>query len=72
MEPKKYQYIDSLRGIAILLVVLVHVGIVLDNMIDYFPKDSLLLSIIGNGAYGVQLFLIVSAKFSHLKSSIVH
>lgn len=61
MEPKKYQYIDSLRGIAILLVVLVHVGIVLDNTIDYFPKDSLLLSIIGNGAYGVQLFLIVSA-----------
>lgn len=61
MEPQKYQYIDSLRGVAILLVVLVHVGIVLDNMIDYFPKDSLLLSIIGNGAYGVQLFLIVSA-----------
>lgn len=61
MEPKKYQYIDSLRGIAILLVVLVHVGIVLDHTLDYFPNDSLLLPIIGNGAYGVQLFLIVSA-----------
>jgi peptidoglycan/LPS O-acetylase OafA/YrhL len=61
MEPKKYQYIDSLRGIAILLVVLVHVGIVLDNMLDYFPEGGLLVSIIGNGAYGVQLFLIVSA-----------
>ncbi len=60
MEPKRYEYIDSLRGIAILMVVLVHVGIVLDNMLDYFPQ-GLLIDIIGNGAYGVQLFFIVSA-----------
>jgi peptidoglycan/LPS O-acetylase OafA/YrhL len=33
MEPKKYAYIDSLRGIAILLVILAHVG-----QISYLTK----------------------------------
>lgn len=61
MEPKKYQYIDSLRGIAVLLVILVHIHLVLDNTTEYFEQDGLLLEIIGNGAYGVQLFFIVSA-----------
>ncbi|NDV95233.1 acyltransferase [Dysgonomonas sp. 521] len=61
MEPKKYQYIDSLRGIAILLVVLVHIGVVLDNTLDYFAIGSFLVSVIFNGAFGVQLFLIASA-----------
>ncbi|MDR2954857.1 MAG: acyltransferase [Prevotella sp.] len=61
MEPKKYQYIDSLRGIAVLLVILVHVGTVLDNTTQYFPQEGLLLNIIHNGAYGVQLFFVVSA-----------
>lgn len=61
MESKKYQYIDSLRGVAILLVVLVHIGVVLDNTLDHFVRNSLLVSFIGYGGYGVQLFLIVSA-----------
>lgn len=61
MEPKKYQYIDSLRGIAVLLVILVHIHLVLDNTTEYFEQDGLLLEVIDNGAYGVQLFFIVSA-----------
>lgn len=61
MEPKKYQYIDSLRGIAVLLVILVHIYRVLDNTTDYFQYGGLFLQIIDGGAYGVQLFFIVSA-----------
>lgn len=61
MEPKKYEYIDSLRGIAILLVIIVHIGTVLDNTTLFFPEDSILHKIIGSGGYGVQLFFIVSA-----------
>jgi peptidoglycan/LPS O-acetylase OafA/YrhL len=54
MEPKKYAYIDSLRGIAILLVLIVHNGTCL-----HFPK--VLNRIVENGQYGVQLFFLVSA-----------
>lgn len=61
MEPKKYEYIDSLRGIAILMVIIVHIGVVLDNTLLYFPKDTILHKIIWSGGYGVQLFFIVSA-----------
>lgn len=61
MEPKKYQYIDSLRGIAVLLVILVHIYYVLDNTADYFDYDGIFLIVIRGGAYGVQLFFIVSA-----------
>lgn len=59
MEPKKYEYIDSLRGIAILLVILVHTGIILNNTVLFFP--DLLIKFIANGAYGVHLFFIISA-----------
>jgi len=61
MEQKKYEYIDSLRGIAILMVIVVHIGVVLDNTMLYFPKDTILHKIIWSGGYGVQLFFIVSA-----------
>lgn len=59
MEPKKYEYIDSLRGIAILLVILVHTGYILDNTMLYFSRG--LQFFIFNGAMGVQLFFIISA-----------
>lgn len=59
MEPKKYEYIDSLRGIAILLVVFVHIGYAMDCTMQYF--DQGLLFLVLSGKYGVQLFFIVSA-----------
>lgn len=59
MEPKKYEYIDSLRGIAILLVIVVHAGFVLEYTMYYFPQW--LINAIHSGQYGVQLFFIVSA-----------
>lgn len=61
MAQKKYEYIDSLRGIAILMVIFVHIGVVLDNTLLYFPEDTILHKIIWSGGYGVQLFFIVSA-----------
>lgn len=59
-EIKKLDYLDSMRGIAILLVVLGHIG----NMIgykayDYFPV--VIQKFIYNGHLGVQMFFIVSA-----------
>lgn len=57
-EPKKYQYIDSLRGIAILLVILVHASY-LPHMTNHLP--DLFVRFANNGQYGVQLFFIASA-----------
>ena len=55
-KTSKLAYIDSLRAIAILLVVLFHTGI------DYQPiRTSFIWPIIHNGMYGVQLFYVVSA-----------
>lgn len=61
METKKYEYIDSLRGIAILLVILVHVQFIqgISLSMSYFPM--VVSSFIENGRLGVQLFFIVSA-----------
>jgi peptidoglycan/LPS O-acetylase OafA/YrhL len=59
MEPKKFGYIDSLRGIAILLVVFVHIGYAMDYSMQYFNQG--LLYFVLTGKYGVQLFFIVSA-----------
>jgi peptidoglycan/LPS O-acetylase OafA/YrhL len=58
MEPRKYAYIDSLRGIAILLVMLVHVG-----QISYLTQvtHGIKYKLIDNGQLGVQLFFLVSA-----------
>lgn len=59
-EFKKFEYLDSMRGIAILLVIIGHVG----NMIgeftySYFP--DFLQKFIYNGHLGVQMFFVVSA-----------
>ncbi len=55
MEIKNHRYIDSLRGLAILGVILVHSG-------QSAPPVNLnLLWIFGNSAAGVQLFYVISA-----------
>lgn len=53
---KKYQYIDALRGIAILMVIAVHIS--QSNSLNLSPN---VLSALQYGAKGVQLFFIVSA-----------
>lgn len=60
MEIKKYEYIDSLRGIAILMVIIVHIQsyFKLPTTI-YFP--DILDRVIYNMRIGVSLFFIVSA-----------
>ena len=55
---KKLEYITTLRALAILLVVMVHIGIV-SNGVSYL--HPFITSIITNGARGVQLFYILSA-----------
>lgn len=58
MEPKKFDYIDSLRGVAITMVILYHVGQA-GSALYLFPAS--LSIIIDNGYLGVQLFFLVSA-----------
>ncbi|SHF34008.1 acyltransferase family protein [Dysgonomonas macrotermitis] len=59
-EPKKYEYIDSLRGIAILMVVGVHIlSFFKVSTSDFFPP--LLIDYIYDFRCGVSLFFIVSA-----------
>jgi len=55
IEPKKYDYIDAIRGIAILGVVFVHSS----RWIN--PPSEILSRISDEGARGVQLFFIASA-----------
>lgn len=61
MEPKKYEYIDSLRGIAMLLAIMVHVQFIegITTAIDYFSPIA--KSIILTGSMGINLFFIASA-----------
>lgn len=54
-EINQYEFIDALRGIAIILVIVTHVA----NIAR--PSLSILRSIAAHGAFGVQLFYIVSA-----------
>jgi hypothetical protein len=59
MVLKKYEYIDFLRGVAILLVIINHIphtGSIINESTPFFIKKLLLA-----GTYGVQLFYIVSA-----------
>ena len=61
METKKYEYIDSLRGIPILMVILVHIPFV-EGIVpakSYFHEKVNLF--IDNGHLGVNLFFVVSA-----------
>ena len=51
----KYDYIDALRGFAILAVIMVH------SSLWIHPTSSLLYKISSQGAQGVQLFFIASA-----------
>jgi len=53
---EKLPYIDALRGLAILSVMMYHCG--QDKIDSYYPAIE---SIIKKGYYGVQLFFIVSA-----------
>ncbi|MDD2660890.1 MAG: acyltransferase [Methylococcales bacterium] len=52
---KKYDYIDALRGLAILAVVLVH------SSQSVAPNNAILLWLMTQGQTGVQLFYIASA-----------
>ncbi|WP_059404403.1 acyltransferase family protein [Pseudomonas sp. RIT-PI-q] len=54
-ETRKYAYIDALRGLAIILVVLVH------SSQSVKPTSSMLSWFMNEGARGVQLFYIASA-----------
>jgi peptidoglycan/LPS O-acetylase OafA/YrhL len=56
MKNNHYDFIDSLRGIAILCVIMVHTGI--DGR---FNVPNLLTKLVAEGARGVQLFYLVSA-----------
>jgi peptidoglycan/LPS O-acetylase OafA/YrhL len=52
---KHYNYVDALRGLAILLVLAIHVG---QNVAGITPLSYFIFT---KGQYGVQLFFIVSA-----------
>jgi peptidoglycan/LPS O-acetylase OafA/YrhL len=56
MENSRFDYIDVLRGIAILGVIAVHTGQYGDMNVPLFFK-----TIIDQGARGVQLFYLASA-----------
>ena len=60
-EPKKYEYIDVMRGLAILLVIITHTPPPLnpDNSLPLFPYFSF-------GQMGVQLFFVASALTLYL------
>mgnify|MGYP000606067225 CR=1 FL=1 len=51
-----FDFIDALRGVAVLLVILTHVGGVLDH-----ARPNQLVFWLDKGKYGVQLFFIASA-----------
>ncbi|MBB5352865.1 peptidoglycan/LPS O-acetylase OafA/YrhL [Haloferula luteola] len=52
--PKRFAYVDELRGFAVLLVAFVHIGF-------YFDEDMGITHISRYGQYGVQLFFMLSA-----------
>jgi peptidoglycan/LPS O-acetylase OafA/YrhL len=68
MDSKRYQYIDILRGIAIIGVLLIHASF-FGTGSSGFNNDF--MSIIREGQRGVQLFFIVSA-FTILSTYIKH
>lgn len=53
IEQRRHDYVDALRGVAVLMVVMAHTPV---------PPDSAVLTLLNTvGAYGVQLFFILSA-----------
>ena len=64
---KRYPYMDALRGIAILLVIMYHTTLFMAH-----DAPNILYRISGEGARGVQLFFILSALalFLSLDSSL--
>lgn len=57
---KRFEYLDSLRGIAIILVIIYHAGNITGyKTFEYFPQ--LYLDLNNTFQYGVQLFFVVSA-----------
>lgn len=59
MKPNKYEYIDSLRGVAVLMVVFVHVILSSSEIWKYYPE--LLQVSMQRWIHCIQLFFIVSA-----------
>ena len=55
MEPRRYAYIDALRGYAILMVIAIHTSQAFPDL----PKS--LATVLSQGARGVQLFFVTSA-----------
>ncbi len=55
---KRFQYLDSLRGIAIILVLLAHTGM---QGVNKLPDWFLRITSVDIGPRGVQLFFVVSA-----------
>ncbi|TGE27551.1 acyltransferase family protein [Hymenobacter metallicola] len=62
METKKYDYIDALRGVAVLAVLLVHCALFGTNT----PNHPLFAAVVQQGARGVQLFYVLSALTLYL------
>lgn len=64
MIVKKLAYVDVLRGVAILAVILVHCGYAGSPL--YLPAT--ITNVVRQGAFGVQLFFVASAftLFYHL------
>ena len=56
-EKEKYAYVDSLRGIAILMVVSCHICVLFNDLMTYPPLGNILWM----GNRGVQLFYVMSA-----------
>ncbi len=56
-DPSQLNYIDSLRGMAIILVFFAHSGAFLSHLNVTLP----LFGTFGFGQYGVQLFFLISA-----------
>ncbi|HVN16418.1 MAG TPA: acyltransferase [Anaerolineales bacterium] len=55
VEVNRYDFIDALRGLAILPVILIHTTYIVQ------PGQPFLRLVAANGVYGVQLFYVVSA-----------
>lgn len=58
-SPKKLDFVDALRGIAVLLVIGIHTLLYTNNYLEIFPPKMIEIFTMGNR--GVQLFYMMSA-----------